>query len=121
MRLFLSLAFVTGVAVVTLQAQQRPQAGAAQPPEVFCNTMQTGALCPTGTVGIFKLSGAKAEAWLKAVGRYNSAVEAATKQLRADAKGVLTPEQLLELDRWFRQGLNQEVNRILAAQTRRLP
>lgn len=115
------------VAAVTLRADQRPaaaqntQTSTAKPPEVFCDTMQTGTLCPTGTVGLFKLSGAKAEAWLTAVGRYNKAVMDATQHLRGDVKGLLTPEQLLELDRWFRQGLNTEVNRTLASQTRRLP
>lgn len=115
------------LAVVNLRAEQRPAArqstetSAAKPPEIFCDTMQTGTLCPTGTVGLFKLSGAKAESWLTAVGRYNKAVMDATQQLRGDVKGLLTPEQLLELDRWFRQGLNTEVNRTLASQTRRLP
>ena len=114
------------VAAVTVRGEQRSAAQGAQPstanpPEVFCDTMQTGTLCPTATVGLFKLSGAKADAWSTAVGKYNKAVMDATRQLRGDVKGLLTPEQLLELDRWFRQGLNTEVNRVLASQARRRP
>lgn len=114
------------LAAVTVRGEQRSgaaatQASAAKTPEIFCDTMQTGTLCPTGTVGLFKLSGAKAETWMTAVGKYNKAVMDATQQLRGDVKGLLTPEQLLELDRWFRQGLNTEVNRTLASRTRRLP
>lgn len=125
-RQFASSALAASVAAVAVHAAhpaagQGTRTGTAKPPEVFCDTMQTGTLCPTGTVGLFKLSGAKAEAWLTAVGRYNKAVMDATQQLRGDVKGLLTPEQLLELDRWFRQGLNTEVNRTLASQTRRLP
>jgi hypothetical protein len=45
-----------GLSLATLQAQQRgaQPAGTQKPeaPEVFCNTMQAGALCPTATVSI---------------------------------------------------------------------
>jgi hypothetical protein len=98
-----------------LEARQRP----ADPPEVFCNTMQAGALCPTGTVGILKLSGPRAQQWLDAVGKYNAAVEAAARQLKADAKTMLTPNQMTELDRWLAKGLNPEVNKILASRNPR--
>jgi len=57
--------------------------------------MQAGALCPTGTVGVLKLSGPKVQTWLDAVGKYNDTVENATKQLKADAKGILTPAQVM--------------------------
>jgi hypothetical protein len=45
-------------------------------------------------------------------------VEGATKKLKADARGLLTPAQMAELDRWLDKGLNPEVNRILASRTR---
>lgn len=113
---------VLGLSLVTLDARQRPAAGqqAAAPraPEVFCNTMQAGALCPTGTVSVLKLSGPKAEQWLDAVQKYNDAVEGATRKLKADAKSILTPAQIAELDRWMDKGLNPEVNRLLASRTR---
>jgi hypothetical protein len=113
-----------GVVAVTLSlgalvvdAQQRPQTAPAQAPEVFCNTMQAGALCPTGTVSVLKLQGPKIQQWLDIVGKYNDSVEGATKQLKADAKGVLTPAQMAELDRWMEKGINPEVNKILASRT----
>ena len=112
---------VVGISLATLDARQRPaerqQPAAAAAPEVFCNTMQAGALCPTGTVSVLKLSGPKVQQWLDAVGKYNDAVENATKQLKADTRNVLTPAQLAELDRWMDKGINPEVNRILASRT----
>lgn len=109
---------VVGISLATLDARQRPaerQQPAAAAPEVFCNTMQAGALCPTGTVSVLKLSGPKVQQWLDAVGKYNDAVENATKQLKADTRSLLTPAQLVELDRWMDKGINPEVNRILAS------
>jgi len=82
---------------------------------VFCNTMQAGALCPTATVSILKLSGPNVQKWMDAIGKYNAAVENATRQLKADSKAFLTPAQTAELDRWMDKGLNPEVNKILAS------
>ena len=117
---------VVGLSLATLDARQRPagqtsggQQAAAAAPEVFCNTMQAGALCPTGTVSILKLQGPKVQQWLDAVGKYNEAVEAATRQLKADSKGILTPAQLSELDRWMDKGINPEVNKLLASRNGR--
>jgi hypothetical protein len=110
---------VVGLSLATLDARQTPAArqtpGAAPAPEVFCNTMQAGTLCPTGTVSILKLSGPKVQQWMDAINKYNGAVESATRQLKADAKSVLTPAQIAELDRWMDKGINPEVNRILAS------
>jgi hypothetical protein len=107
---------VVGLSLTTLHAQQR---GAQQPaaPEVFCNTMQAGALCPTATVSILKLSGPNVQLWLNAINKYNATVENATRQLKADTKGFLTPAQQAEIDRWMDKGINPEVNRILASRT----
>ena len=111
---------VVGLSLATLDARQRPAGQpAASAPEVFCNTMRAGALCPTGTVSILKLQGPKVQQWLDAVGKYNEAVEAATRQLKADSKGILTPAQLSELDRWMDKGINPEVNKLLASRNAR--
>ncbi|HEY3161362.1 MAG TPA: hypothetical protein VGJ78_20490 [Vicinamibacterales bacterium] len=111
---------VLALSLATLDARQRPaqQAAPAKAPEVFCNTMQAGALCPTGTVSVLKLSGPKVQQWLDAVEKYNTSVENATKQLKTDARGILTPAQMAELDRWMDKGLNPEVNRLLASRSR---
>src|SRR5882672_9478447 len=103
-------AVAAGVSALSLATVNAAPAAA---PEVFCNTMQAGALCPTGTVSVLKLSGPKVQQWLDAVAKYNDSVENATKQLKADARGVLTPAQMAELDRWMNKGINPEVNRIL--------
>ena len=111
---------VLALSLATLEAQ-RPaaqQAAPAKAPEVFCNTMQAGALCPTGTVSVLKLSGPKAEQWLDAVNKYNDSVLKASRQLKIDAAPILTPAQMAELDRWLEKGINPEVNRILASRAR---
>lgn len=112
---------VAGLSLATLAAEPQGQRPAAsdQAPEVFCNTMQAGALCPTGTVSILKLSGPKVQQWLDAVNKYNAAVEAAARQLKADAKPVLTSAQMAELDRWLAKGINPEVNKLLASRNPR--
>ena len=102
---------VAALSLATVHARQQPAAA----PEVFCNTMQAGALCPTATVSILKLSGPNVQKWLDAVGKYNAAVETATRQLKADSKAFLTPAQTAELDRWMDKGINPEVNKILAS------
>ena len=112
--------FVAAMSLATLDAGQRPaaqssSAPAVSAPEVFCNSMQAGTLCPTGTVSVLKLSGPKVQQWLDIVNKYNEAVESATKQLKADSKSVLTPAQTRELERWMEKGINPEVNKILAS------
>jgi len=102
-----------GLSLTSVDAQSPAKA-----PEIFCNTMQAGALCPTGTVSVLKLSGPKVQQWLDAVGKYNDTVEDATRKLKADARNILTPAQMAELDRWMEKGLNPEVNRLLASRTR---
>ena len=106
-----------GLSLATLDARQGQPTAVAGAPEVFCNTMQAGALCPTATVSILKLSGPKVQQWMNAVGKYNAAVLNATQELKADARSVLTPAQIAELDRWMDKGINPEVNRILASRT----
>src|SRR5258705_8662602 len=98
---------VIALSLATVNAQQ------AAAPEVFCNTMQAGALCPTGTVSVLKLSGPKVQQWLDLVETYKDTVEGATKKLKADARGPLTPAHMAELDRLLRKGLNPEGHRVL--------
>jgi hypothetical protein len=104
---------VLGLSLTTVDAQSPAKA-----PEIFCNTMQAGALCPTGTVSVLKLSGPKVQQWLDLVEKYNDTVEDATRTLKADARNILTPAQMAELDRWMEKGLNPEVNRLLASRSR---
>ena len=110
---------VVGLSLATLDARQTPagrqSAAVAPAPEVFCNTMQAGTLCPTSTVSILKLSGPKVQQWMDAVNKYNAAIDNAAKALKAESKSVLTPAQMTELDRWMDKGINPEVNKILAS------
>ena len=94
------------------QTSAAPSAGG---PRIFCPTLKTGQLCPNGTSEALALAGAKREAWIAAIGRYNKAVDEATKQLQAEAKTLLAPGDLTEVERWFAQGLNPQINRLLAA------
>jgi hypothetical protein len=114
---------VVGLSLATLDARQAPAArqstATAPAPEVFCNSMQAGTLCPTGTVSVLKLSGPKVQQWMDIVNKYNNAVEAASRDLRKEAGSVLTAAQIAELDRWLEKGINPEVNRILASRNPR--
>lgn len=114
---------VVGLSLATLDARQasaaRQSTGTAPAPEVFCNGMQAGTLCPTGTVSVLKLSGPKVQQWMDLINKYNNAVEAASRDLKKEAMGVLTPAQIEELDRWMDKGINPEVNRILASRNPR--
>ena len=86
-----------------------------RPGTVFCPGMSTGQLCPMGTVNTLKLTGAKKQKWTEAANRYNKAVDAATKQLLEDSKTTLSPEEYAQVEKWFAEGLNPEINRLLAA------
>ena len=58
------------------------QEGAGQTPEVFCDNMKTGQLCSYGTSSALGLTPEKADAWVAAVRKYNSAVNDAILQLQ---------------------------------------
>ena len=58
-RVAIVISVAVGLSLATLDARQGQQTAAAGAPEVFCNTMQAGALCLTATVSILKLSGPK--------------------------------------------------------------
>lgn len=124
---------VSGVVLGTVYAQQhdhqapaaasavkpaataKPAAAAEHQPEVFCGTMKTGQLCSQGTTTTLGLTPEKREAWLAAVRKYNSAVNAAIVALQAEAKGTLSPAQIAEVNRWFAIGINPQINQLLAA------
>ena len=85
---------------------------------VFCDKMQTGELCPEGTMNTLKLSGEAAKRWEADVHEYNKAIEAANMHLLAEGRHTLTPQQYSEVKLWFAKGLNPLMNRLLADQGR---
>lgn len=104
------------------QAQARPAAKPAQTrskpvaaQEIFCATMKTGLLCTWGTASALGLTPEKRTAWLTAVNNYNRAVNQATTALQAEAKAILSPAQITEVDRWFAIGMNAKINELLDA------
>jgi hypothetical protein len=117
-----TLALVTGGLTASLQrveaggqqAQHKPQAQHQEPErEIFCSHLSAGQLCLGGTPNVLKLDGAAKQRWTDAARRYNQAVDAATKQLLADAKTTLTPEQYATLQKWFDKGVNELLNQLL--------
>ena len=99
---------------MTHEKSSPAKTAASEIPTIFCPTMTTGQLCSHGTADALKLSGEKRDRWVEAARRYNKAVDAATKQLQEDVKSSLTPEELALVQLWFAEGLNPEINRILA-------
>ena len=89
-------------------------------PEIFCSHLGTGQLCP-GNADMFKLSGPKKQAYLEALNNYNKAVAAASKQFLADAKtkAGLSEAELALAQSWFAEGLNPEINKILATKAKK--
>jgi hypothetical protein len=94
------------------------QTDASGVPEIFCNHLGTGQLCP-GNAQMFNLSGTKKERYEEALSNYNKVVAAAQQQFLADAKdkvGLSQPELALAKT-WFDVGLNPEINKVLATRT----
>jgi hypothetical protein len=110
-------------AVGTFYAQEHKaghhgQTDASGVPEIFCNHLGTGQLCP-GNAQMFNLKGAQKDRYEDAVDNYNKAVAAAQKQFLADGKDKvgLSQAELALVKTWFDVGLNPEINKILAAKT----
>lgn len=82
--------------------------------QIYCEGKSAGQLCGEGTVAALQLSGAKKAAWEQAVRRYNSAVEAATRQVLRDAEATLSPQELAVVKQWFAKGVNTRINQQLA-------
>lgn len=96
------------------QARHNQQAQHQEPEqEIFCSHLSAGQLCLGGTPNVLKVEGAAKQRWTDAGRRYNQAVDAATKQLLADAKTTLTPEQYATVQKWFDKGVNELLNQLL--------
>lgn len=96
------------------QAQRNQQAQHNEPErEVFCAGLSAGQLCLHGSPNVLKLDGAKKERWIEAGRQYNKSVDAATKQLLAQAKTILSPEEYASVEKWFDKGLNVLLNQQL--------
>lgn len=110
----------------TFYAQDRVGASAkaaqakAEASEIFCGHMKTGQLCP-GNAQMFKLSAAQKEQYAQALNNYNKAVGEAQKKFLEDAKTKvgLSEVELALAESWFAEGLNPEINRILATKTKK--
>jgi hypothetical protein len=119
---FIALALV---ATATVHAQDHRDHNAkhvdakSDAPEIFCSHKGTGQLCP-GNAQMFKLSEAQKQRYSEALNNYNKAVAAASKQFLTDTKdkvGLSQAEQALA-ESWFAEGLNPEINKILATKAR---
>ena len=96
------------------QAQHSQQAQHQEPElEVFCSGLSAGQLCLHGSPNVLKLDGTKKERWVEAGRQYNKAVDTATKQLLAQAKTILSPEEYASVEKWFDKGLNVLLNQQL--------
>lgn len=114
-----ALAVVVGAGVLAAQSQSRQaqhsQQAQHQEPEleVFCSHLSAGQLCLGGTPNVLKLEGTKKEQWLAAAREYNKAVDGSTKQLLAQAKTILSPQEYATVAKWFSHGLNEVLNTVL--------
>ncbi len=95
-------------------------AAKTEAPEIFCGHMKTGQLCP-GNAQMFKLSAGQKEQYAQALNKYDKAVGEAQKQFLEDAKTKvgLSEAELALAESWFAEGLNPEINKILATKTKR--
>src|SRR5713101_1431433 len=126
LRVVAPIALAALFAVGTFYAQEHAEHNAKQAnaksdvPEIFCSHKGTGQLCP-GNADMFKLNGPKKQAYLEALNSYNNSVAAASKQFLADAKAKagLSEVELALVESWFAEGLNPEINKILATKTKR--
>jgi hypothetical protein len=62
---------------------------------------------------VLKLVGTKKDRWIEAGRQYNKAVDTATKQLLAQAKTILSPEEYASVEKWFDKSLNMLLNQQL--------
>jgi hypothetical protein len=126
LRIFPIAALMVLFAVGTFYAQEHAEHNAkhanakSDVPEIYCSHLGTGQLCP-GNADMFKLNGAKKQAYLEALNSYNKAVAAASKQFAADAKAKagLSEVDLSLVESWFAEGLNPEINKILATKSKK--
>lgn len=100
----LLLAALIGAGALVAQTPKR---------EVFCEGLSAGQLCLSATPRELKLDGAKKGQWVEAARQYNKSVDAATKQLLAQAKTILSAEEYARVEKWFDKGLNVVLNQVL--------
>ena len=119
------IALAAVFAVGTFYAQEHKGAAKDTPaksdvPEIFCGRMGTGQLC-SGNAKMFKLSEAQKKQYTEALSSYNKTVGAASKQFLADAKDKvgLSEAELALAQSWFAEGLNPEINRVLATKAKK--
>jgi hypothetical protein len=102
--LVLALAAFVGASLLVAQTPKR---------EVFCEGLSAGQLCLSATPRELKLEGAKRDQWVEAAREYNKTVDAATKQLLARSKTVLSADEYARVEAWFDKGLNVVLNQVL--------
>lgn len=112
--LVLGLALV-GASVLAQSQQHSQQQARHQEPEreVFCSHLSAGQLCLGGTPSVLRLDDTKKERWLAAAREYNKSVDASTKQLLAQVKTILSPQEYATVEKWFDKGLNEVLNTVL--------
>lgn len=106
----LALAALVGTGALAAQAQTQAQTPKR---EVFCEGLSAGQVCIGGAARELKLEGAKLEQWRQVAREYNKSVDAATKQLLAQSKTMLTADEYAKVERWFDKGLNEVLNQVL--------
>lgn len=85
---------------------------------VFCNKMQTGELCPTGTFYTLKVRNDAKAKWAATIEQYNDAIEAANRRLLSGSKPLLDAKQYSEMQRFLSPGLNPLMNQLLTREGR---
>jgi hypothetical protein len=124
LRTVLPIVLAAMLAVVPFYAQDHSKAkethAKSDVPEIFCSHMGTGQLCP-GNAQMFKLSDTQKQQYSQALNAYNKAVAAASKQFLADVKDKvkLSEAELALAESWFAEGLNPEINKILATKAKK--
>jgi hypothetical protein len=68
---------------------------------VFCPVKSAGQLCDHGTAAILSLKGEKRAQWSKMVEEYNRTVQSAQNRFVEQARKVLPPDQLVQVQKWF--------------------
>jgi hypothetical protein len=70
-------------------------------PPVFCPVKSAGQLCDHGTAAILNLKGEKRAQWYRMVEEYNRTVQSAQNRFVEQARKVLPPDQLVQVQKWF--------------------
>ncbi len=68
---------------------------------VFCPVKSTGQLCNHGTAAILSLKGDKRTQWYTMVQEYNRTVQSAQNRFIEQARRLLPPAELAQVQKWF--------------------